>query len=167
MLNLCLLSEKWLTNQMINWNESEVLIDRKSKFQGRATIIKPGQDINKLLEDLVANDKSLQKASHKTMHAWRTGTEDVKLGKINPTNQGMSDCGESGAGVRIMTLLERSHLINVLVVVTRWYGGTALGPARFRHITTVAVESLRNGGFLKVEGDDHDKTTKKKSKKKK
>lgn len=129
-----------------------MLIDRKSKFQGRATMIKPGQDIDALLEELVSQNKSIQKATHKTMHAWRTGHK-------TPTNQGMSDCGESGAGIRIMTLLERSHLLNVIVVVTRWYGGTALGPARFRHITTVAVESLRNGGFLTGEGhkqEDHD-----------
>ncbi|CCH43366.1 hypothetical protein BN7_2914 [Wickerhamomyces ciferrii] len=156
---------------MVNWNESEVLIDKKSKFQGRATVLKSAQDVETLLEDLVNNDKSIQKATHKHMYAWRVGSE--QKGKIIATNQGMSDCGESGAGIRIMTLLERSKLVNVLVIVSRWYGGTALGPARFRHITTTAVESLRKGGFLKdgENGDDNgdgegSKHEKKKSKKK-
>jgi len=152
---------------MVNWNESEVLIDRKSKFQGRATTLNSPQDVEKLLEDLMNDDKFVQKASHKTMYAWRTGSESK--GKVIATNQGISDCGESGAGIRIMTLLERSGIVNVLAVVTRHYGGTSLGPARFRHITTVAVESLRKGGFLKEvnNGESTSANNKKKSKKKK
>jgi putative IMPACT (imprinted ancient) family translation regulator len=78
------------------------------------------------------------------MYAWRIGHQE----KQQVTNQGMDDCGESGAGMRLMGLLERSGLMNVLVVVTRWYGGTPLGSARFRHISGVAVEALRRGGIL-------------------
>lgn len=39
---------------------------------------------------------------------------------------------------------------DVLVICTRWYGGTAIGPARFRHISSTARQALRLGGF---EGD--------------
>ncbi|ONH68137.1 Protein IMPACT [Cyberlindnera fabianii] len=91
------------------------------------------------------------------MYAWRTGPAPK-----TPTNQGMSDCGEAGAAVRLMGLLERTGLVNVLVVVTRWYGGTPLGGARFRHISTVAVEALKEGGFL----DEPDSSKGKKKKKK-
>lgn len=157
---------------MIQWNESEVLIDRKSKFQGRAIAIESPDQVSQVLEDLISGDKAIQKATHKTMYAWRTGrvetTSKGKEKKVVATNQGISDCGEGGAGMRIMTLLEHSSLVNVLVVVTRWYGGTALGPARFRHISTVAVESLRKGGFLKENNEtSSDSTGKKKGKKKK
>lgn len=147
----------------VQWNESEILMDKKSKFQGRCYAIKHQSEVDKLLEELVNDNKSIQKATHKHMYAWRTA--DLKIsgvnGKIknkknsstnNPvlTNiqQGSNDCGESGAGQRLLTLLERSHICNILVVVTRWYGGTALGPARFRHISSVAVESLKKGNFL-------------------
>jgi putative IMPACT (imprinted ancient) family translation regulator len=38
---------------------------------------------------------------------------------------------------------------NVMVVVTRWYGGIHLGPDRFRIINSVAREALVVGGFVK------------------
>jgi putative IMPACT (imprinted ancient) family translation regulator len=42
---------------------------------------------------------------------------------------------------------------DVMVVVTRWYGGIQLGPDRFRIINTAAREALVQGGFAK-EGKD-------------
>jgi putative IMPACT (imprinted ancient) family translation regulator len=39
-------------------------------------------------------------------------------------------------------------LDNVLVVVTRFYGGIQLGPDRFKHINHVARKALEVGGFL-------------------
>lgn len=76
------------------------------------------------------------------MYAWR-------LKENNGMSQGSHDCGESGAGARLMVLLERCKLDGVLVVVTRWYGGVPLGGARFRHISGAGVEALKEGGFLK------------------
>lgn len=146
-----------------SWNESEVLVDRKSKFQARCCALKKQDDIPLLLQQLVEGNKMVSKASHKHMFAWRTGEvvgeesskeKGKKKGKkhggivLSNVQQGSNDCGEAGAGQRLLTLLERSSLVNVLVIVTRWYGGTALGPARFRHISTTAVESLKKGRFL-------------------
>lgn len=37
---------------------------------------------------------------------------------------------------------------NVLVVVTRWFGGIHLGPDRFKHINHAARNALELGGFL-------------------
>lgn len=37
---------------------------------------------------------------------------------------------------------------DVLVVVTRWFGGTHLGPDRFKHINHAARNALELGGFL-------------------
>lgn len=146
------------------WNESEILIDRKSKFQARCCAIKSQTDVPGLLQDLLQN-KRIEKASHPHMYAWRTGevkselpkgAKGTKKGKKTGTEkielvnvqQGSSDGGESGAGQRLLTLLEQANVINVLVVVTRWYGGTPLGSARFRHISSTAVESLKKGGFI-------------------
>ncbi|QLQ80622.1 hypothetical protein HG537_0D06230 [Torulaspora globosa] len=146
------------------WNESEVLVDRKSKFQARSCAIKDQADIPSLLQILL-QDKRIARASHPHMYAWRTGelksrpAKDIKVpktdkragtgtAKVFNVHQGSSDGGESGAGQRLLTLLEQANVVNVLVVVTRWYGGTPLGPARFRHISSTAVESLKKGGFL-------------------
>ena len=37
---------------------------------------------------------------------------------------------------------------NVLIVVTRYYGGILLGPDRFKHINQAARDALELGGFL-------------------
>lgn len=173
-------------------NESEILVDRKSKFQARCCSLTDQNSIGPLLHSLLDNNKLVAKASHKYMYAWRTGVlkqnnttignrnnnnnnnnklskkknktksnnndaddgsnknNSTKLDSTNYTNiqQGCFDGGEAGAGQRLLTLLERSNAINVLVIVTRWYGGTPLGPARFRHICSTAVESLKKGRFI-------------------
>ena len=164
-------------------NESEVLVDRKSKFQARCCSLTDQNSISLLLNSLLDNNKNVAKASHKHIYAWRIGVlkqqsqnnnntntiknNNKKRNKIKSVNnnnnsnnnnntilnytniqQGCFDCGEAGAGQRLLTLLERSNAINVLVIVTRWYGGTPLGPARFRHICSTAKESLKRGKFI-------------------
>lgn len=47
---------------------------------------------------------------------------------------------------------------NVMVVVTRWYGGHQLGPKRFSIINTVARDAFVKGEFVT------DSSTKKKGK---
>jgi Uncharacterized protein family UPF0029. len=37
---------------------------------------------------------------------------------------------------------------NVLVIVTRYFGGIHLGPDRFKHINQAARNALELGGFL-------------------
>lgn len=54
------------------WNESEVLVDRKSKFQARCYTLQNQKDIPFILQDLIQNNKSVSKASHMHMYAWRT-----------------------------------------------------------------------------------------------
>lgn len=39
-------------------------------------------------------------------------------------------------------------LNNVLVIVTRWWGGHLLGPDRFKHINRVARDALEKAGFV-------------------
>lgn len=43
-------------------------------------------------------------------------------------------------------------VFDVLVVVTRYFGGVHLGPDRFKHIGQAARDALEVGGFLGVEG---------------
>lgn len=62
--------------------------------------------------------------------------------------QDFHDDGEGGAGIKIMHLLQDSNVRNVLVIVSRWYGGILLGPARFMYITDAARGVLEQGGYL-------------------
>lgn len=53
---------------------------------------------------------------------------------------------------------------NVMLVVSRWYGGVMLYGDRFKHISNAGREALRIGGFLP---DQVGKGVSKKSKKRK
>ncbi|GMF05592.1 unnamed protein product [[Candida] boidinii] len=63
-------------------------------------------------------------------------------------NQGFHDDGEGGSGQRLIGLIERLRLVNILVVVTRWYGGVPLGSTRFKCISDIAIENLKDIGVL-------------------
>lgn len=67
--------------------------------------------------------------------------------------------GEHGAGMKLAQLLVSMKAIDVVVVVTRWYGGVHLGPDRFRIINNAARALLSEAGF----GVTDTKKTKKKS----
>jgi putative IMPACT (imprinted ancient) family translation regulator len=49
-----------------------------------------------------------------------------------------NDDGEDGAGIQLSQLLQLRKEMNVLVVVTRWFGGIHLGSKRFAHIVAAA-----------------------------
>jgi putative IMPACT (imprinted ancient) family translation regulator len=53
-----------------------------------------------------------------------------------------NDDGEDGAGARLGQLLQMRNEMNVLVVVSRWFGGVHLGSKRFAHITSAAQAAL-------------------------
>lgn len=59
------------------------------------------------------------------------------------TAQGAEDDGEKWGGGRVMRVVREAGASDVLVVVSRWYGGEMLGPVRFEHIERVARAALR------------------------
>ena len=62
--------------------------------------------------------------------------------------QDYDDDGESAAGSRLLHLLTVADARDVCVVVSRWYGGILLGPARFTHINNAARQLLDACGFI-------------------
>jgi putative IMPACT (imprinted ancient) family translation regulator len=60
------------------------------------------------------------------------------------------DDGEKGSGNKLSSLLELTDTQNCIVVVSRWYGGVHLGPARFKWIASVARQALEGAGFLEA-----------------
>ncbi|KAG6813519.1 hypothetical protein H0H92_010224 [Tricholoma furcatifolium] len=83
-------------------------------------------------------------ATHE-MAAWRCmslksgcnglgGPDDFEL------SAGHIDDGERWAGSKIQKVMESYGIIDAVVIVSRWYGGTMLGSARFSHIETCAAE---------------------------
>lgn len=59
------------------------------------------------------------------------------------------DDGEIGAGKRLLEVLRNNKNVNnMMVVVTRWYGGIKLGHSRFKIIKDVAVALLQRDHVL-------------------
>ncbi|KAI9513362.1 ribosomal protein S5 domain 2-type protein [Russula earlei] len=115
--------------------EAEPIVDRKSAFVGRACRISTPEQVPLILAFLM-EDRRIAKAAHPIISAWR-----CQVGNYN------DDDGESAAGGRLAHLLQ---ILDVLVVVTRYFGGTLLGADRFKHINQAARDALELGGFVET-----------------
>lgn len=120
--------------------EAEPIIDRRSSFVGRACGISDPAQVPLILSYLSA-DRRIARAAHPIINAWR-----CQVGNV--LHQDNDDDGETAAGGRLAHLLQIMELQNVLVVVTRYFGGIHLGPDRFKHINQAARNALELGGFL-------------------
>ncbi|KAH9050964.1 ribosomal protein S5 domain 2-like protein [Lactarius deliciosus] len=83
-------------------------------------------------------------ASHEIM-SWRCmvlkegrtglrGDDDFKI------EEGSEDDGEQWAGTHVLKVMRSEAIVDAVVIVSRWYGGTMLGPIRFTHIQDCARE---------------------------
>lgn len=127
----------------------ESVVDRKSVFQGHCAAVHQIEHVDIFLSKLKEN-KKIENAFH-NMWAYRIDKSDPSAriaGKSASIVQDCDDDGEQAAGGRLLSLLQILNVVNVMVVVTRWYGGIQLGPARFKHINNAARDSLVKGGFV-------------------
>ncbi|ODN75385.1 hypothetical protein L202_06544 [Cryptococcus amylolentus CBS 6039] len=138
------------------WVSDEV-VDRKSVFLGRAIKVTDEREVPLIVHG-VLEDKRAARAAHPAIYAYRV-VKNVGGTAQKVYMSDYDDDGESQAGGRLQHLLEILELENVLVIVTRWWGGHRLGADRFKHINRVARDALEIGGFLE------DKKTDGKSKK--
>ena len=86
--------------------------------------------------------KKIRKASH-NMYAYQF--YDTEKACYVADNE---DDGERGAGTKLASLLDLSQATNCIVIVSRWYGGIHLGPARFKYIAMAGRDALLKGKFL-------------------
>ncbi|XP_061095923.1 protein IMPACT isoform X2 [Conger conger] len=113
----------------------EPITDRRSTFQPHlAPVVTPRQV--KMVLDKLCENKKIANATH-NIHAYRIYCEDRQT-----FLQDCEDDGETAAGGRLLHLLQILDVRNVLVVVSRWYGGILLGPDRFKHINNCARSIL-------------------------
>ena len=144
--------------------DSDPVTEKKSVFVARVATVHSPTQARHYLDHLLASDKKVARATH-NINAWRirggtasfntsTNTNDLIDG--NHTNdrkpskeilyQDSDDDGETAAGTRLLHLLQLMDAWNVIVVVSRWYGGVQLGPDRFRIINAVAREAIVRAG---------------------
>ncbi|CAD6198439.1 unnamed protein product [Caenorhabditis auriculariae] len=122
----------------------EVFTDRKSNFQAHLSVVKSKKDVENMLRTLKSNTK-IMRATH-NIYAYRY--TEIKDGRNFPVHD-CEDDGETGASSKMLDLMDRMSADNVIVVVTRWYGGIHLGPDRFRHINNLTREILVANGYGK------------------
>jgi putative IMPACT (imprinted ancient) family translation regulator len=58
----------------------------------------------------------------------------VRILHKNTIYETFSDDGETGAGKLILRTMEKHHVVNTIICVTRWFGGIKLEKDRFSHI---------------------------------
>lgn len=107
----------------------EIVEVKKSKFQAHVCRISTFEDVKAVMDCLLSNSK-IQAATHNMM-AYRL-----------PNREDFDDDGEAQAGRRMLHMLQMMGVVHTMVVVSRWFGGTLLGPARFGIINNVAKDAL-------------------------
>jgi len=123
------------------WTLSDSVTELKSVFVARcATVSSPAQ-ATQAVADLLAQDKRVRSATH-NITAWRI------RGPNGTSFQDCDDDGETAAGGRLLHLMQLMDLWDVMVVVTRWYGGQKLGPRRFALINAVARDAFAKAGLV-------------------
>ncbi|KTW27603.1 uncharacterized protein T551_03102 [Pneumocystis jirovecii RU7] len=132
--------KKTIFQDNIPWVISEILTLKKSKFIGRMLKIKSLDMVHRALESL-QHEKSLANATH-NIWAYRLIKENGEIICDNDDN------GEKGAGSNLSYLLSSMDVKNVLLVVSRWYGGINLGPDRFKLINSCAKAALFLGNAI-------------------
>lgn len=137
------------------------ITDRRSTFQPHLAPVVTPRQVKMVLEKLYEN-KKIASATH-NIYAYRIYCEDK-----NSFLQDCEDDGETAAGGRLLHLLQILDVRNVMVVVSRWYGGILLGPDRFKHINNCARNILVEEGYTASADETHKsgpKSKKTKSKK--
>lgn len=121
-------------------SECEIIIN-KSKFIGRAF---PIQDEKDALEKIQSIRERYPDATHHC-YAYVTGE--------NNSIQRFNDDGEPGgtAGMPILQVIQQQQIENVLVVVTRYFGGIKLGAGGLvRAYSKAASEAISKAGKYKM-----------------
>ncbi|KAI9827083.1 MAG: eIF2 kinase Gcn2p negative regulator [Phylliscum demangeonii] len=130
------------------WILSDARRVKKSVFVGRCVRAHSLAQVRAAIEHLRATDKRAARATH-NITAWRIVADDDGV-KAEADEEGAHDDGEKAAGGRVLHLMRVMAVRNVLVVVSRWYGGVPLGADRFRLINEVAREALVRAGAVLV-----------------
>ena len=113
------------------WSQYEKIIsDRGSRYAVTGGMVKSRENIKDFLKKLKKN-KKYALATH---NSWA-----ARVSHNGGVFETKSDDGETGAGQVILYQLRKAKIIDVIVIVTRWYGGIKLQSDRFRHVKNAVI----------------------------
>ncbi|KAG0702870.1 ribosomal protein S5 domain 2-type protein [Suillus ampliporus] len=131
---------------------SQEIRDRGSAFVGSVYRARTPEEA----KAAISHHRNVVHAGKKAyeISAWRCMTlKNGKTGLGGPDDfeviTGYDDDGEQWAGSKALKVMQSEGILDAVVIVSRWFGGTLLGPARFAHIQTCASEVCRT--FKRVE----------------
>lgn len=118
----------------VEWMQlHHVIVDRGSRYSATLCRVESLEDVKRMM-NRIRKEKRYKTATHNS-YAYRM-TESTRI------LDGKQDDGETGAGMAILRVLHRNNMVNVLVVITRWFGGIKLHGDRFKHIVDATQEIL-------------------------
>ncbi len=103
-----------------------IISDRWSKYSGSIGKINDKWEIKNRLK-VYCSHKYFQKATHNT-YAYRIQNESGII------EEGKHDDGETGAGNCILRELQRDNIVNVIIVITRYFWWVYLSADRYRNV---------------------------------
>ncbi|KAJ3174944.1 hypothetical protein HDU87_006610 [Geranomyces variabilis] len=130
---------------------SRKIEDRGSAFIAHAAEVRSLQDVGRMTKAIRA-EPATRGAAH-NMVAYRfLDLKPGRTGLAGPddfhTISGNDDDGERYGSERMIRLMAKYDAIDVMVIVSRVWGGENLGPVRFTHIENVTHDALKKGGFI-------------------
>ncbi|MFT7327840.1 MAG: putative IMPACT (imprinted ancient) family translation regulator [Crocinitomicaceae bacterium] len=114
-------------------NYEKIINDRRSVYS--VSIIKVHD--KKGIKAFLKRTKKIKNHDKATHHSWA-----VRISNNGVIYESKNDGGETGAGQVILRILQKKHMIDTIVCVTRWYGGIKLEADRFRHVQDATFYAL-------------------------
>lgn len=118
----------------------------RSTFQAHAARVRSPAEATAAVDALLASSAKIRAATHNVM-AYRVRASTATAAAAAFACD-WDDDGESAAGRRLAHLLAASDSEDVVLVVTRWYGGIHMGPLRFAVFANVGRALLEQAGLL-------------------
>ena len=104
----------------------DVIVDRKSHYTVTGALVMSREDVDAYMKRLL-RDTYYRKATHNS-YAYRLVTPEGMV------LESKNDDGETGAGMCILRELQRKDAQNLLLIVTRYFGGIQLQSDRYKHV---------------------------------
>lgn len=119
-----------------------VIMEQKSTFQAHIAQVTSMEEVDFVRYSLLL-DKKVASATHNIM-AYRFTDPNTSI-----VHHDYDDDGECAAGGRLAEMVRLMGATNMIVVVSRWFGGILLGPSRFKYICNTARDLLEQHNFCR------------------
>ncbi|KAK4164516.1 protein impact [Cladorrhinum sp. PSN259] len=121
------------------WAISQPIALKDSTFIARSIHMSHPSERNILMKSLFAAHPDLKTATH---NAWAYRLKPSEGRTSNRAREESFDDGETGCGDLMLKIMREINAVDTLVVLTRWFGGTMLGPDRWRLMRNVVTSAL-------------------------